>query len=92
MSLALIAAATFICYVVIPANATTAGFVFLVGILVIAATWGLDRSSGGVRRGHVVLQFLLPSAGRPFCDCGSAELGGSVYVRGHGTHCEPPFG
>jgi two-component system sensor histidine kinase KdpD len=44
MSLALIAAATFICYVVIPANATTAGFLFLVGILVIAATWGLTEA------------------------------------------------
>ena len=65
MSLALIAAATFVCYVVIPANATTAGFVFLVGILVIAATWGLIEAL--VASGTAMLcfgYFFLPPVGR----------------------------
>lgn len=39
-----IAAITFICSRVIPVNATTAGFAYLLGILAIAATWGLIES------------------------------------------------
>jgi two-component system sensor histidine kinase KdpD len=65
LSLALIAAATFICYVAIHANATTAGFVFLVGILVIAATWGLIEAL--VASGAAMLcfnYFFLPPVGR----------------------------
>ena len=64
MSLALIAAATFICYLVIPANATTAGFIFLVGILVIAATWGLIEAL--LASGAAMLcfsYFFLPPVG-----------------------------
>jgi two-component system sensor histidine kinase KdpD len=41
MSLALIAAATFLCYRVIPANATTAGFAYLLCVLGAATAWGL---------------------------------------------------
>ena len=65
LSLALIAATTFICYVVIPANATTAGFVFLLGILVVAATWGLVEAL--VASGAAMLcfgYFFLPPVGR----------------------------
>ena len=65
LSLALIAASTFICYVAIHANATTAGFVFLVGILVIAATWGLIEAL--VASGAAMLcfnYFFLPPVGR----------------------------
>jgi two-component system sensor histidine kinase KdpD len=65
MSLALIAAATFICYVVIPANAITAGFIFLLGILVVAATWGLIEAL--VASGAAMLcfgYFFLPPVGR----------------------------
>jgi two-component system sensor histidine kinase KdpD len=43
-SLLLIAAITFLCTHIIPVNATTAGFAFLLGILGIAATWGLIES------------------------------------------------
>ena len=42
--LALVASITFICFRVVPANATTAGFAFLVGILFVAARWGLPES------------------------------------------------
>lgn len=65
MSLALIAAATVFCYVLIHANATTAGFVFLVGVLVIAATWGLIEAL--VASGAAMLcfnYFFLPPVGR----------------------------
>jgi two-component system sensor histidine kinase KdpD len=43
-SLVVVAAITFICSRVIPVNATTAGFAYLLGILAIAATWGLIES------------------------------------------------
>ena len=44
-SLVVVAAITFLCARVIPVNATTAGFAYLLGILAIAATWGLIESS-----------------------------------------------
>jgi two-component system sensor histidine kinase KdpD len=44
-SLIAIAAITFICRRVIPVNAATVGFAYLLGILAIAATWGLIESS-----------------------------------------------
>lgn len=65
MSLALIAAATFICYLVIPANATTAGFIFLVAILVIAATWGLIEALASSGAAMLCFNyFFLPPVGR----------------------------
>jgi two-component system sensor histidine kinase KdpD len=43
-SLAAVAAITFLCSRVIPVNPTTVGFMYLLGILAIAATWGLIES------------------------------------------------
>ena len=43
-SLVSVAAITFICSRIIPVNATTVGFAYLLGILAIAATWGLLES------------------------------------------------
>jgi two-component system sensor histidine kinase KdpD len=43
-SLIIVAAITFTCLHVIPVNALTAGFAFLLGVLGIAATWGLIES------------------------------------------------
>lgn len=43
-SLAVVATITFLCSRVIPVNALTAGFAYLLGILGIAATWGLIES------------------------------------------------
>jgi two-component system sensor histidine kinase KdpD len=43
-SLLVIGLITFICSHVTPVNATTAGFAYLLGILAIAATWGLVES------------------------------------------------
>src|SRR5713226_6466646 len=40
-AIALIAASTFICFRLISANAMTAGFVYLIAVLVIATAWGL---------------------------------------------------
>ena len=40
-AITLIAASTFICYRLVPANAMTAGFVYLMAVLVIATAWGL---------------------------------------------------
>ncbi len=44
LSLLAVAAITFICSRAIPVNATTAGFAYLLGVLAIAATWGLIES------------------------------------------------
>ena len=41
VALAFIAAITFVCFRVIPINATTVGFAYLVAILMIATAWGL---------------------------------------------------
>jgi two-component system, OmpR family, sensor histidine kinase KdpD len=46
-SVGLIAAITFVFFVLIPVNATTAGFAYLVGVLVIGANWGLTESIAG---------------------------------------------
>src|SRR5580704_13731227 len=43
-SLVVVAAITITCNHVIPVNATTAGFAYLLGVLAIAATWGLVES------------------------------------------------
>ncbi len=43
--LASIAAITFVCYRLIPVNATTVGFVYLVDILVVATAWGLPEAT-----------------------------------------------
>src|SRR5580693_1757740 len=43
-SLVVVAAITIVCRHVLPVNATTAGFGYLLGILAIAATWGLIES------------------------------------------------
>ncbi len=40
----LIAAITFVFFRLIPVNATTAGFAYLIGVLVIGANWGLTES------------------------------------------------
>lgn len=44
-SLIVVGAITFICARVIPVNMTTAGFAYLLGVLAIAATWGLVEST-----------------------------------------------
>lgn len=54
LSPAIIAGITVICYQVYGVNATTAGFAYLVGILGIAAVWGL-------------IEALLASATAMFC-------------------------
>ena len=44
ISLATVAGITVVCFRVIPVNATTAGFAYLLGILGIAAAWGLTEA------------------------------------------------
>ena len=43
--LCLISAATFLCLRLMPANATTAGFAYLIAVLLIAATWGIVEAT-----------------------------------------------
>jgi hypothetical protein len=51
-SLGFIAAITVVFFRLIPVNATTTGFFYLVAILMIATTWGLVESTIGRRGGH----------------------------------------
>ena len=64
-SLVFIAAITFICTRVIPVNATTAGFAYLLGVLGIAATWGLVESIAASVAAMLCFNFyFLPPVGR----------------------------
>ncbi len=46
-AIALVAAITLVFFRLIPVNATTAGFAYLVGVLIIGANWGLTESIAG---------------------------------------------
>jgi two-component system sensor histidine kinase KdpD len=64
-SLVVIAAITFICTRVIPVNATTAGFAYLLGVLAIAATWGLVESIAASVAAMLCFNFyFLPPVGK----------------------------
>jgi two-component system sensor histidine kinase KdpD len=63
-SLAVVAAITIVCRHVIPVNATTAGFAYLLGILAIAATWGLIESIAASLAAMLCFNFyFLPPIG-----------------------------
>ena len=65
LSLALIAGISGICYRVFGVNATTAGFVYLVGILAIASVWGLTEALvASVAAMLCFTFFFLPPIGR----------------------------
>ena len=65
LSLALIAGISAICYRVFGVNATTAGFVYLVGILGIAAVWGLMEALVASAAAMLCFSyFFLPPIGR----------------------------
>lgn len=57
--LALVAAVTGLCYSLIPVNASTAGFAFLIVILAIAASWGLIESVIASVAAMVCLNFFF---------------------------------
>src|SRR5580658_616406 len=42
--LGIVAAVTVICFRIVPVNATTAGFAYLIAVLFVAARWGLTES------------------------------------------------
>jgi len=62
---AIIAAITWVCFSLIPVNATTAGFAYLVAILFVAAHWGLIESIAGSVAAMLAFNFyFLPPIGR----------------------------
>ena len=62
---AIIAVITALCYQVLPVNATTAGFAYLVGILAIAAGWGLiEALIASIAAMFCFSFFFLPPVGR----------------------------
>ena len=65
LSLAIIAGITAACFRLFDVNATTAGFAYLLGILLIAAAWGLIESLVASVTGMVCFSyFFLPPIGR----------------------------
>ncbi len=46
VSLGIVAAITVVCYAIVPVNAATAGFIYLLAVLLIASTWGLVEAAG----------------------------------------------
>jgi len=63
-ALAIVAAITFICFRLIPVNATTVGFAYLVAILVIATAWGLlEATIASVLAMLCFNYFFLPPIG-----------------------------
>jgi two-component system, OmpR family, sensor histidine kinase KdpD len=63
-ALALVAAVTFLAYRLLGVNATTAGFFYLVAILVIATAWGLVESTTASAMAMLCLNyFFLPPIG-----------------------------
>ncbi len=46
VSLSSVAAITLICYAIVPVNAATVGFIYLLAVLLIASTWGLAEAAG----------------------------------------------
>jgi two-component system, OmpR family, sensor histidine kinase KdpD len=64
-SLVAVAAITFICSHVIAVNATTTGFVYLLGILAIGSTWGLIESISASVAAMLCFNFyFLPPVGK----------------------------
>jgi len=65
LSLAIIAGITVLCFPIFGVNATTAGFFYLLGILLIAAAWGLTEALVASITGMVCFSyFFLPPIGR----------------------------
>ncbi len=65
LSLAIIAGITGVCFRLLAVNATTAGFAYLLGILLIAAAWGLVEALVASITGMVCFSyFFLPPIGR----------------------------
>jgi two-component system sensor histidine kinase KdpD len=64
MVAAIVGAITWICFLVVPVNATTAALAYLVAILFIAAKWGLTESITGSIVGVLCFNFyFLPPVG-----------------------------
>ena len=62
--LCLISAVTFLCLRLIPVNATTAGFVYLIVVLLIAAAWGIVEATAASAVAMVCFDyFFLPPLG-----------------------------
>ena len=65
MALALIGGITLVCFRLIQVNATTAGFAYLVGVLLIAAAWGLlEATVASVAAMLTLNYFFLPPVGK----------------------------
>ena len=69
---------TYVAYRVIPVNATTVGFAYLLLILIVASTWGFLEAALASVLASPRVQFFLPPPGWNIHDRRSTELGRSV--------------
>jgi two-component system sensor histidine kinase KdpD len=64
-ALAIVAAVTFVCYRVIPVNATTAGFAYLLAVLAVGTAWGMPAAAVGAVAAMLCFNFFfLPPVGQ----------------------------
>ena len=89
LSLAGLAALTYVAYGIFHVNATTAGFAYLLLVLVVASTWGfIEASILSVAATLAFNFFFLPPVGT-IDYCRLAELGCFVYVSYNISYCQP---
>ena len=72
-------------------NATTAGFAYLLLVLVVASIWGFVEAVHSFHSGNSGFQLLLLSAGRHIQHCRRSQLGGFVQFPRHLADCQPTF-
>ena len=88
--LAAVASLTVLGHQVISVNSTTAGFAYLMLVLIVASTWGFFGSRTIVPRRYSRFQPLLLSSDWNLYHCRPAELGGPVQLSGNFPDRQPP--
>ena len=74
----------------VPVNATTAGFAYLITILLVAARWG--RVGDGIDGCRILPELFLPSTGSHTPYRGTSQLGGAVRIPGNVAGSKPALG
>ena len=91
-ALALVAATTFFFSRVVPVNAATAGFFYLVAILLIATKGGLVESTIASVAAMLCINFFFLPPVRTLHDCRPAKLDRAFCVSGYIPNGKPSLG
>jgi K+-sensing histidine kinase KdpD len=92
IGIALVALATVVCLRIPGINATTAGFVYLIVVLGVAARWGFRESLVVSVAANLAFQLLLLSSGQYVHGRGSPELDRARRFPGDGYRGKPSLG